>query len=171
MIAISWGKPNQKSIQPSHWDCCLIGSVIKHNRTGTFQWVWLPNSNKLIKLNQRKKFDFVLHKDKMLPVLIESERSPSRINAKQFDDKNISINAELANQKSYRYSDWKSIKSHFVKTFGGTEHLEMWLIKNTWPTPSLQQKNDWPTPEARLQNKRPTPSVKTWIFGFLLITQ
>ena len=50
---------------------------------------------------------------------------------KQFDDKNISVNAELANQKSYRYSDWKSIKSHFAQTFRGTEHLEMWLIKNT----------------------------------------
>ena len=35
---------------------------------------------------------------------------------KQFDDKNISVNAELANQKSYRYSDWKSILS---KRFGG----------------------------------------------------
>ena len=23
---------------------------------------------------------------------------------------------------------------------GGPEHLEMWLIKNTWPTPSLQKK-------------------------------
>ena len=67
----------------------------------------------------------------MLPVLIESERSPSRKYVKQFDDKNISVNAELANQKSYRYSDWKSIKSHFVQTFGETEHLEMWLIKNT----------------------------------------
>ena len=25
---------------------------------------------------------------------------------------------------------------------GGTEHLEMWLIKNLWPTPSLRHKND-----------------------------
>ena len=41
----------------------------------------------------------------MLPVLIESERSPSRMYVKQFDDKNISVNAELANQKYYRYSD------------------------------------------------------------------
>ena len=113
-------KKTKPEINPtSHWDCCLIGSVIKRNRTGTFQWVWLPNSNKLIKLNQRNKFDFVLHKGKMLPVLIESERSPSRMYVKQFDDKNISVNAELANQKYYRYSDWKSIKSHFVKTFGG----------------------------------------------------
>jgi len=24
----------------------------------------------------------------------------------------------------------------------GPEHLEMWLIKNTWPTPSLRHKND-----------------------------
>ena len=110
-----------------------------------------------MKLNQRNKFDFVLHKDKMLPALIASERSPLRMYVKQFDDKNISINPELSNQKSYRYSDWKPIKSHFVKTLRGTEHLEMWLIKNTWPTPSLQQKNDWPTPEARLQNKWPTP--------------
>ena len=25
---------------------------------------------------------------------------------------------------------------------GGPEHLEMWLIKNTSPTPSLRHKND-----------------------------
>ena len=25
---------------------------------------------------------------------------------------------------------------------GGPEHFEMWLIKNTWPTPSLRHKND-----------------------------
>ena len=42
---------------------------------------------------------------------------------KQFDDKNISVNVELANQKSYRYSDWKSIKSHFIKTFGGGQSI------------------------------------------------
>ena len=30
------------------------------------------------------------------------------------------------------------------------DHLEMWLIKNLWPTPSLQYKNDSPTPKARL---------------------
>ena len=47
---------------------------------------------------------------------------------------------------------------------GGPEHLEMWLIKNTWPTPSLRHKNDWPTPKARLE-------IKTWTFGFLLIIQ
>ena len=33
--------------------------------------------------------------------------------------------------------DWsKSIE------VGGPEHLEMWLIKNTWLTPSLRHKND-----------------------------
>ena len=32
----------------------------------------------------------------------------------QFDDKNISINPELTNQKSYRYGDWKLIKSQNV---------------------------------------------------------
>ena len=41
----------------------------------------------------------------MLSVLIESERSPSRMYGNQFDDKNISINPELTNQKSYRYGD------------------------------------------------------------------
>ena len=25
---------------------------------------------------------------------------------------------------------------------GGPDHLEMWLIKNTWPYPSLRYKND-----------------------------
>ena len=34
---------------------------------------------------------------------------------------------------------------------GRPEHLEMWLIKNTWPTPSLRHKNDLPTPKARLE--------------------
>ena len=40
------------------------------------------------------------------------------------------------------------------------EHLEMWLIKNTWPTPSLRHKNDWPTPKARLEVAWPTPYLK-----------
>ena len=40
---------------------------------------------------------------------------------------------------------------------GGPEHLEMWSIKNTWPTPSLRHKNDWPTPKARLEIAWPTP--------------
>ena len=48
---------------------------------------------------------------------------------------------------------------------GGAEYLEMWLIKNTWLTPSLRHKNDWP----RLEIAWPTPLVKTWMFGFLLI--
>ena len=39
----------------------------------------------------------------------------------------------------------------------GPEHLEMWLIKNTWPTPSLRHKDDWPTPKARLELTWPTP--------------
>ena len=39
----------------------------------------------------------------------------------------------------------------------GPEHLEMWLIKNTWPTPFLRHKNDWPTPNARLEIAWPTP--------------
>ena len=39
----------------------------------------------------------------------------------------------------------------------GPEHLEMWLIKNTWLTPSLRHKNDWPTPKARLEIAWPTP--------------
>ena len=39
-------KPNQKSIERNRLDCCCIGSVIEHNRTGTFRnrWVRLPNS-------------------------------------------------------------------------------------------------------------------------------
>ena len=41
--------------------------------------------------------------------------------------------------------------------WSGPEHLEMWLIKNTWPTPSLLHKNDWPTPKARLEIPWPTP--------------
>ena len=39
----------------------------------------------------------------------------------------------------------------------GPEHLEMWLIKNTWPTPSLRHTNDWPTPKARLEITWRTP--------------
>ena len=34
---------------------------------------------------------------------------------------------------------------------GVQDHLEMWLIKKLWPTPSLQYKNDSPTPKARLE--------------------
>ena len=43
---------------------------------------------------------------------------------------------------------------------GGPEHLERWLIKNTWPTSSLRHKNDWPTPKARLEIVWPTPQLK-----------
>ena len=34
-------KPNQKSIEPNQLDCCSIGSVIEHNRTGPFRWARL----------------------------------------------------------------------------------------------------------------------------------
>ena len=34
---------------------------------------------------------------------------------------------------------------------GGTEHLEIWLIKTTWSTPSLRHKNDLTTYTARLE--------------------
>ena len=69
-------KMNQKSIEPNRSDCCSIGSVIEHNRTGTFRLVRLPNS-------------IETH-----PVSIESERSPSGMHLKQFENKNISINRE-----------------------------------------------------------------------------
>ena len=29
---------------------------------------------------------------------------------------------------------------------GGPEHLEVWLIKNTWPTPKARLQIAWPTP-------------------------
>ena len=60
---------------------------------------------------------------------------------KQFDDKNISVNVELANQKSYRYSDWKSIKSHFIKTFGGDRAFRNVVDKKhmAHPLPSAEK--------------------------------
>ena len=60
-----------------------------------------------------------------------------------------------------RVSSWSSPKGLVKKDRGGggggPEHLEMWLIKKTWPTPSLRHKNDWPTPKARLEIAWPTP--------------
>ena len=69
--------------------------------------------------------------------------------------------------KIWTFRDWpKSIEG------GGPEHLEMWLIKNTWPTPSLRHTNDWPTPNYNYMKLHDAPpSIKTWIFGFLLILQ
>ena len=40
----------------------------------------------------------------------------------------------------FNFRDWS--KSIGGGGGGGPEHLEMWLIKNTWPTPSLRHKND-----------------------------
>ena len=49
-------KPNQKSIEPNRSDSCSTGSVIKHNRTGTFWWVPLielvSSISELIRTNQ-----------------------------------------------------------------------------------------------------------------------
>ena len=60
-----------------------------------------------------------------------------------------------------------------VEVWGGVgpEHLEMWLRKNTWPTPSLRNKNDMTELPLRQGWKLhdPPTSIKTWIFGFLLI--
>ena len=47
-------------------------------------------------LNQHDYYDFVLKRDKMHPISIESERSPSSMYLKHFDNKNLLINLELA---------------------------------------------------------------------------
>ena len=41
-----------------------------------------------------------------------------------------------------RINDAPVLKDYIVAERCGPEHLEMWLIKNTWPTPFLRQKND-----------------------------
>ena len=69
-------------------------------------------------------------------------------------DKIFRVLTEICNFKMAVIRDWsKSVRGGG----GGPEHLEMWLIKNTWPTPSLRHKNDWPTPKARLEITWPTP--------------
>ena len=54
---------------------------------------------------------------------------------------------------------------------GGLEHLEMWLIKNTWPSPSLRPKMTDPPLKQGVGSCMTHPLVKTWMFGFLLIIQ
>ena len=66
--------------------------------------------------------DFVRQKDKMQPVLIESERYPSRMYVKKFEKKKISINLELAKiffvkgirERYPLLSDSKSINSQLI---------------------------------------------------------
>ena len=44
-------KTHSNSIEPNRLDCGLIGAVTEYNHTGTFQWVWLPNSIEPIRWN------------------------------------------------------------------------------------------------------------------------
>ena len=55
-------------------------------------------------------------------------------------------NVELKGDPTFPPLDTGSASKGLVKKYGGggggPEDLKMWLIKNTWPTPSLLHKND-----------------------------
>jgi len=47
---------------------------------------------------------------------------------------------------------------------GGPDHLKMWWLEKTWPTPSIWNKTEWPTPKkdgifGRIIKQDPTKSL------------
>ena len=75
-----------------------------------------------------------------LLILLEVIAVIARLDTLEATVKQVNNKLRISNSEKLGVRDWS--KSIGGGGEGGPEHLEMWLIKNTLPTPSLRHKND-----------------------------
>ena len=162
------GRTNTQS-RKNNWGECAALVVTSRGRTVLDSWKSLE---KFLKIAQTWKKSGKMVKWRVLykwnlfrfgQILLNLACAFSVHHEKSFVPESFKVSIDhvidyLESGKRQYCSVKKSVRD-WSKSIGGRgpEHLEIWLIKNTWPTPSLRHKNDWTTPKARLEIAWPTP--------------